>query len=336
MKRRLGLILWLLLAMPLLGAGKKWTDAENMGFAGPVKAVSTTRQTFMQQPAQPDGPAIFYVLFCEQCEFDRQGNKVSGKTGGDLERKILDAQGRVQEEITENEKGEVTYRSVYTNGPQGKLQSETYMNGKLFNTSTFRYDSRGNLVESSTYKPDGTLESYNWSRFDERGNELESVSEGPGDTYYDVVKTYNAQTGHLESFMSLNRDGPMRLSFRVNDSTVLSYWQQPGDKRTYGSDVCFADDDGTERDCREYNSDGTYTTTHYTFTDKSKRNPVKVTLYGTDRQVVLEADYDYELDPFGNWTKRTVWVRTQESGEPQLLEKDARTLTYYPAEATRP
>jgi len=78
------------------------------------------------------------------------------------------------------------------------------------------------------------------------------------------------------------------------------------------------------------------TTIHYTFTDKTKRNPVKVTLYGTDHQVAMEADYDYELDAFGNWTKRTVWVQTQESGERQLIEKDIRTLTYYPAEAASP
>ncbi len=29
----------------------------------------------------------------------------------------------------------------------------------------------------------------------------------------------------------------MRLSFRPDDHTVLSYWQQPGDERTYGSDI---------------------------------------------------------------------------------------------------
>jgi hypothetical protein len=253
-----------------------------------------------------------------------------------VERNTLDGLGRVQEEIWENEKGEVTSRNVYTNGPAGKVQGETYMNGKLSSTATFRYDSQGNVVGSSTYKPDGTLESHHESTFDERGNELESVSEGPGDIYYDVVKTYSPRTGHLESFTSLNRDGSMRLWFRLNDDVVLSYWQQPGDKHTYGSGICFADDNGTERDCREYNWDGAYTTTHYTFTDETKRNPVKVTLYGTDHQVVMEADYEYDLDAFGNWTKRTVWVQTRESGQRQLLEKDARTLTYYAAEATRP
>jgi len=48
---------------------------------------------------------------------------------------------------------------------------------------------------------------------------------------------------------------------------------------------------------------------------------VKATLYGTEHQVLMEADY--ELDAFGNWTKRNVWVQTRESGGRQLLEKDA-------------
>ena len=64
MNRWVTLILWFLLAVPSFGAGKKWTQAENMGFAGPIKAASTACQTFMQQPAQPDGQAIIYQHTC--------------------------------------------------------------------------------------------------------------------------------------------------------------------------------------------------------------------------------------------------------------------------------
>ena len=96
MNRWVALILWLLLAMPLLGVGKKWTEAESMGFAGPIKAVSTTYQTFMQQPAQPDGPAIIYQLSCGECEFDREGNQVrsgwmdNGRFTGNVRREVWD------------------------------------------------------------------------------------------------------------------------------------------------------------------------------------------------------------------------------------------------------
>jgi hypothetical protein len=56
MNRLVALLPPFLLAMPLFGAGKKWTDAQNLGFAGPVESVTTTEQTFMQQPPQPGGP----------------------------------------------------------------------------------------------------------------------------------------------------------------------------------------------------------------------------------------------------------------------------------------
>jgi hypothetical protein len=75
-ERWVALILWFLLATPSLGAGKKWTEAENMGFAGHIRSASTNRQTFMQQPTQPDGLVIIYQLSCGQCEFDRDGNQV--------------------------------------------------------------------------------------------------------------------------------------------------------------------------------------------------------------------------------------------------------------------
>jgi hypothetical protein len=307
-----------------------------MGLAGSIKSVSATHQTFMQQPVQPDGPTIVYPLFCEECEFDRDGNQVrsglldNGHFRGDLKREVRDDAGRVQQEVWENEKGEVTSRHVYTNGPVGKVQDDFYLGERLFNTTTFRYDSRGNVIESNGYKPDGTLDSHNEATFDERGNQLESVSAGPGDIYYHAIQTYNSKSGNLESFTSLNRDGSVRLRFRVNEDTVVSFWQQAGDKRTYGSGICFADDDGTERDCRDYDSDGSYNTTHYTFTDKTKRNPLRVTLYDSGHRVIMEAEYEYEMDAFRNWTKRTIWIRTGDTGERQLLEKDTRTLTYYP------
>jgi hypothetical protein len=47
--------------------------------------------------------------------------------------------------------------------------------------------------------------------------------------------------------------------------------------------------------------------------------------------VQMAADYEYEFDERGNWTKRSVWTWTQESGDLKLHglhETDSRTLTY--------
>jgi hypothetical protein len=327
-------ILFVLIAIPTFGSKKKWTEAENMGFAGPVKSVSATQEIFMQEPRQPDGPTIIYPLSCRECEFDRDGKQIrsglldNGHFRGTVKHEIRDEARKLQVEEEIDEKGAVTSRHVYTNGPFGKTQDDFYRNGKLYNSSTLRYDGRGNVIESRTCKPDGTLESHSESTFDDPGNELESTTDGPTVPYWHVIQTYS-ETGDLESFTSLSRDGSVRLRFRVSGNTMLSFWQQTGDEHTYGSGMCFADDDGTERDCREYNWDGSYATVHYTFTDKTKHNPLKATLFDTEHQVVMEADYEYEVDALGNWTKRTVWVQTRESGHRQLFEKDTRTLTYY-------
>lgn len=331
MSRWVPLILSFFLALPS-GAGGA-TDAEGRGFAGPVKSVSTAIQTFMREPTQPDGPSIIYSLFCVNCEFDMNGNQVGSVTGSQRQRTIRDAQERIVEQVGENEDGQVTWRELHTYGP-GTMQSEDYRDGKLFRRSESTYDGRGNVVESSTYLPDGSVEFHYRNKFDEQGNLIEFVQEGPGGYYCDAVQTYDPRTGHLQSTVSLNRDGSIRLWTRVNDDTVLSYWQQPGDERTYGSDMCFSDDTTTVEDCRQYKWDGSYSTTHYEFADKAKHNPLKAVVTAADGHLVLEADYEYVFDPHGNWTKRTVWVRTQESGDRQLLEKDSRTLTYYGAGGT--
>jgi len=276
-----------------------------------------------------------YPVSCEECEFDRDGNQVrlgtleAGQFRGVVLRRIRDELGRVQEELWEDETGKVKSRHVYQNGPAGKIQDDFYVEEKLFGSTTYRYDSRGNVVESDVYKADGTLDSHVETTFDENGNDLESVTAGPGDVYWHVILTYSSDKGYLESFTSLNRNGTPRLHFTLDNHTVLSYWQQPGDQHTYGSGVCFAEDEGTERDCREYNWDGTFSTTHYVFSDKTKRNPTRVVLSGPDEERVMEADYEYEFDSVGNWIKRTVWVWAKASGRRAKCETHTRKLTYY-------
>src|ERR1019366_6002615 len=79
-----------------------------------IRIAMITFQTFMPEPIQPSGHSIIYRLSCEQCDFDTHGTEVRSKIGGSLVRKSLDAEGRFAEEITENEEGEATYRTLYT------------------------------------------------------------------------------------------------------------------------------------------------------------------------------------------------------------------------------
>jgi hypothetical protein len=109
---------------------------------------------------------------------------------------------------------------------------------------------------------------------------------------------------------------------------VTSYWQQPSDKHEYGSSVCF-DTGPKQKECESHDPDGTMWHTSETFADERKRDPSRVELRDETDQVEMAADYECEFDGHGNWTKRSVWIWTPESGDRKLLEIDTRTITYW-------
>ena len=167
MIKPVSLILALLMVMPLFGSGKKtWTQAENMGLAGPVKSIATLSQKFMKEPPAK-GSVLVFPLYDGVYEFDREGSQtksgflVNGHFAGSTKHETRDAQGRVQEEWWENTMGEAMARNVYTYGPAGTKQEDSYRNGKRINSSKFEYDDAGNLLESDVYGPDGTQEWHN-------------------------------------------------------------------------------------------------------------------------------------------------------------------------------
>ena len=123
MSRRVALVLWFLLAVPLSGAGAV-TDAENLGFVGPVKWVSTMIQGFMPGPQEPNGLAIIYQLAPEIYEFDRSGNQVGSRSGSQQQRTIRDAQRRVKEEITENSPPAMPHVQREQRNPEQKKKRE--------------------------------------------------------------------------------------------------------------------------------------------------------------------------------------------------------------------
>jgi hypothetical protein len=129
------------------------------------------------------------------------------------------------------------------------------------------------------------------------------------------------------SFTSYNEDGTARLTFTAKANKITNYWQQPSDKHEYGSGFCF-NDEPKHQECEMHNPDGTIWRTLATFSDEKKRNPTRVELRDNDDQVQMAADHEYQCDERGNWTTRSLWTWTQESGDRKLHETDSRTLTY--------
>jgi hypothetical protein len=136
------------------------------------------------------------------------------------------------------------------------------------------------------------------------------------------TQSYDPETD-VQIFANYNEDGTVRLTFTAKGERVVSYWQQPSDKHELGGTVCF------KTGCESHNLDGSPFRTVTTLEDGDSRNPRRIELRDGTDQPQTAADYEYEFDGHGNWTKRSVWVWTRESGERQLLEIDSRTLTYW-------
>jgi YD repeat-containing protein len=322
----------LLTSLPLLASHQKSTDAEMDGFNGGVKSVFTKVEIFSPQPLQPDGPAVFYPIWCTICEYDQDENRIKQgqdwETGfvGETTRYVRDESGAVREQIAENEKGELEHKIV--RGPFGKTEEEDYQRGALQFRQTYRYDQNGNLIEWVTYNPDGTQAASTTATFDEKGNVTEQFDLGPDNSFrLHFTQSFDPNTG-VQTFTNFNQDGTVRLTFAANENRITNYWQQPAREHEFGSSVCF-NAEPMHQVCETHNPDGKLWRTSATFADEKRRNPTRVELRDNDDQVQMAGDFEYEFDEHENWTKRSGWIWTRESGERKLHETDSRTLTYW-------
>lgn len=323
----LAVLFFVVAAFPILASSRKSTDAEMDGFKGSVKSVSTERQVVSPQPSQPDGPAIIYPVGCEVCDYDEDGNSIrrgqnwdTGFVGGTA-RYIRDEDGNIRQQIMENEKGELNSKVMV--GRFGKTEEEFYQHGVLQSRNKYRYDENGNVIESLSYDAHGIQIARSSAAFDEHGTITEQFDYGPKNRFLlHYVQTYDPETD-VQTFTNLNEDGTVRLTFTAKGDRVTSYWQQPSNVHELGSNVCF------KTGCESHNPDGSMFRTVTTFADGDTRNPIRAERRDATDQVQMAAEYEYEFDGHGNWTKRSVWIWTPESGERKLLEVDSRTLTYW-------
>lgn len=323
----LTVFLLILAAFPILASSRKTTDADRDGLKDVVKSISTERQILSPEPRQPDGPTIIYPIGCEVCEYDEDGNLVrqgqNWETGfvGETTRYVRDEDGNVRQQIVENEKGELERRVAV--GRFGNTEEEFYQHGVLQSKNKYRYDQNGNVIESLTYDAHGVPTARTTATFDEHGTVTEQFDYGPKDKFLlHYTQSYDREAD-VQRFTNFNEDGTVRLTFTAQGNRLTSYWQQPSNVPELGSTVCFT------TGCESHNLDGSAFRTLTTFADDGRRNPTRAELRDATDQVQMAADYEYEFDGHGNWTKRSVWIWTRESGERTLLEIDSRKLTYW-------
>ena len=77
------------------------------------------------------------------------------------------------------------------------------------------------------------------------------------------------------------------------------------------------------------NPDGTCDEIVSYFPDETTNQVSRVEWHDPAGGLRLAFDYEYQLDAFGNWTKRTVRVWGPEPGERKVCETDYRTIVYW-------
>jgi hypothetical protein len=322
----------LFLPVSLSASEPKYTDARNDGLLGPIRSVSTREERAQIEWHQPDGPTVALPASCQECEYDLEGNRIrtgqiiDGEFRGDVIRLLRDNTGKVIEKIVENYKGEMYRREVI--GPYGITEQAGFENGKQISRSLWFYDGNGHVSEYRNYDRDGVIVGSSFSTIDANDNFKEEWDSGPNGSFsLHFVQTNDPKTDTF-TFTNFNENGSIKVTFSTMGTKVISYWQEPSEPQVFGSNF-FMDPVGKTQESYSCYSDGSCDHVVSNFLDEARHHVSRIEWRDAAGVLKLSGDYEYDLDQFGNWTKRTVWVWSPEIGNRKLYETDYRTLTYW-------
>jgi len=322
----------LIFATSLDASKPKSTDARNDGLLGPVRSVSARQELQQVDWSQKDAKAAVIGLSCYECEYDREGSRIKsgglldGKFRGDVVRIFRDEKGRVTERIEENDNGDVIRRDLL--GPYGITEQVGYREGKAISRSTWNYDQNGHVTEFYQYDQDGVVTGSSFSTSDASGDIKEQWDYGPNRVFsLHFVQTYDPKTD-IWTFTNFNENGSLKVSAMTKGTKVLSYWQQTGEDHVFGSNFS-RDPKDKMQVSHSCNPDGTCDEITSYFSDEAMHRVSRVEWHDPVGSLRLSFDYEHQLDRFGNWTQRTVWVWSPDLGERKLCETDYRSITYW-------
>jgi hypothetical protein len=322
----------LLLGLSLDASEPKYTDARSDGLLGPIRSVSTREERAQIEWHQPDGPTIALPVSCQECEYDLEGNRIKtgqiidGEFRGDVIRLLRDSTGRVIEKITENYRGEMHRREVI--GPYGITEEDGFESGKRISQSFWFYDENGHISECRNYDRDGVIVGSSFSTIDASGEFKEEWDSGPNGSFSLHFAQTNDPKTDTFTFTNFNENGSIKVTFTTVGTKVISYWQEPSEQQVFGSNF-FMDPVGKTQESYSCHSEGSCDHVISYFPDEARHQASRTEWHDAAAVLKLSADNEYELDLFGNWTKRTVWVWSPELGARKLYETDYRTLEYW-------
>jgi len=316
-----------------LGQEKPRTDAQNDGFAGPVKSVSTAVTHANVKWSQPSGPTMVMPVWCQDCAYDpdgmktRSGQMVEERFVGDEIELVRDPNGHVANRRRFNAStGELLDEEIW--GPFGKTSETTYLNGQVSSRQTFNYDQYGHMREWLSLDSAGKQQSRNLVITNKDGVVTERSGWGKDD-HLDSRETYDPETD-VQHFTTYDESGSVKLTWTYAHGRVESFWAQ-SDSAQYGDGFTDFKDNG---DALTYHcqkdSQCERSVVHYDYLSPNKRNPISAEWRDANGNLTLAAYYEYELDSFQNWTHRLVYVWAPDLQERALYEEDARNITYWP------
>lgn len=331
--RQLRVLFPILVAFPAFVHAQTRTDAQNDGFAGPVKSVSTSAVASGLKWQQSAGVAWVEPIFCFDCEYDFDGTKIkSGQTVdsgfiGENIRLVRDPDGHLTDRfIADATTGEILSHEIM--GPFGKTQVIVYDGESIKWQQTFTYDQYGHMSDWRTFDPAGRQVGRTFTSTDKNGIITERSAWGK-DGEIEWRHTFDPETG-VDHFATYDALGNTNLTWILADEKVVSYWELPASSSRFGENFSTSTRSGAMK-CFACHSDGVCQVSfvHREYVDAEKRNLRSLEWRDAQGNLRSAVYYDYQVDSFNNWTQRKVWVWTPELGQRSLLETDSRVITYW-------
>jgi hypothetical protein len=315
-------------------AQQKLTDRERMELAGPVKSLvtTTTQSEFVWH--QPSGPSTLFPVMCRECEFDVEGNQtkdgqsLDGVFRGERIRISRDGKGNVTERFHyDATSGEIRRHEVL--GEFGPTEDTLYQQGEVTLQTEIHYDGRGNMIDRVMVNGEGKRISRTAARIDAGGNNSEWWDYDSDDRVsLHVQHGYDPQA-KVDRFTSFNEFGRVQLTWTVIDGKLNSFWEAEGSQPQYGDGFTHRVDANT---FETYDCHGTScepSRVHYEYVDEKRKNPRSVEWRDANGNLTYGTYFEYEIDGFGNWTHRQVWVFLNSLGQRRPYQTDARSITYW-------
>jgi hypothetical protein len=227
----------------------------------------------------------------------------------------------------EIQKGEMKRSELNIFNDNGKLIEETVLVGTLFDEykTTYKYDDKGNEIETCNYDRDGSLIYKYLTKYDEKGNQVEMKGLGP-DSSREIKTVFLLKGSHLERKITLPKR-VYKYDDKGNQIEVKNYdaFESLKDRHTYKYDgkgnqneddiynsegiletklIYRYDGHGNKIEMNSFNSDGSRRG-KFTYKFDQEGNQIEEIEYKSDGLIDRKKAYKYEYDKKLNWIKMT-------------------------------